>query len=42
MEFRRPIVRVFRDFTLREGDAVREIVGAFGSVRIEGHVTAMS
>lgn len=36
--FRRPIVRVGQDYTVRADDAVREIRSVFGDVTIEGRV----
>lgn len=34
----RPILRIGQDYTLRAGDAVREVVIVFGDATIEGHV----
>src|SRR5438552_16824016 len=36
--FGRPVVRIGQDYTLRAGDAVREVTVWFGNATIEGHV----
>ena len=36
--FRRPIFRAFQNYTLHEGDVVRDVRTVFGDATIEGHV----
>ena len=37
-QYSRPVFRMFGDYTLKEGEAVREVIVVSGNVRIEGRV----